>query len=48
MILKKLHFQVFIAMILGCILGLLLKNFEASWFAAAIYNVLVRIIESKN
>ena len=41
MILKKLHFQVFIAMILGCILGLLLKNFEASWLATAIYNVLV-------
>jgi len=43
MILKKLHFQVFLAMILGCILGLLLKNFEASWLASTIYNILVML-----
>ena len=43
MIFKKLHFQVFIAMILGCILGLLLKSFEASWFSSMIYNMLVML-----
>ena len=30
-------------MILGCILGLLLKNFEASWLALTVYNILVML-----